>query len=213
MLLLATRSSGKLRELLPLLEEAGFAAQTLLDVGLPEEADEAGIERWDTFEDNALAKARWFAARAPGRVVVADDSGLEVAALKGAPGVASKRWSHPPAGLEGEALDDFNNRYLRARLDQAGGVGAVSDAAYVCVAAAVWPSGQLIVRGETTGVIVASPRGSSGFGYDPFFAAADLGGRTFAEASREEKAAVSHRGRAFRALLEALAPRLRAQEW
>ena len=203
-LLLATRSAGKLRELVPLLEEAGFSAETLLEAGILEEKGELSIEAFDSFEENALAKARWFAHRAPGRIVVADDSGLTVAALGGAPGVASKRWSSAPAELVGHHLDEFNNRYLRARLDQMPGVGATSPAAYVCVAAAVWKDGQLLRRGDTHGQIVAAPRGNGGFGYDPLFASDDLDGRTFGEASREEKAGVSHRGRAFRELLRAL---------
>lgn len=203
-LLLATRSAGKLRELVPLLDEAGFTAETLVDAGLPERDGEASIEVFGSFEENARAKAMWFAGLAPGRVVLADDSGLTVDALGGAPGVHSKRWSCPPASLDGAALDAFNNRHLRQRLEQARGIGATSTAAYVCAAAAVWPGGELVTRGETAGEIIAQPRGGGGFGYDPIFASDDLGGRTFAEASREEKAAVSHRGRAFRELLHRL---------
>lgn len=203
-LLLATRSAGKLRELVPLLEQAGFTAETLVDAGLPEHADEGSIEAYDSFEANALAKARWFARLAPGRIVIADDSGLTVDALDGAPGVRSKRWSRPPATLAGVELDAFNNWYLRQRLDRARGVGATSPASYVCVAAAVGPRGELVARGETAGEIIAEPRGDGGFGYDPLFASIDLSGRTFAEASRAEKASVSHRGRAFRELLREL---------
>jgi len=203
-LLLATRSAGKLRELLPLLERAGFAGETLVDAGLPEEPGEDAIEAFETFEANALAKARWFAERAPGRVVLADDSGLTVDALGGGPGVHSKRWANADPALAGAALDGCNNRFLLEHLSafpretqRAGG--------YVCVAAAAWDDRSLVARGETRGVILPSPRGAGGFGYDPLFASDDLGGRTFAEATVAEKERVSHRGRAFRRLLARLA--------
>jgi XTP/dITP diphosphohydrolase len=130
--------------------------------------------------------------------VVADDSGLEVLALGGQPGVRSKRWSGR-ADLSGVALDDANNarlvNELRSRHDRR--------ARYVCVAAYVDALGELTTRGESEGSIAQGPRGAGGFGYDPFFVSSELG-VTFAEASLEEKERVSHRGRAFRALLAAL---------
>jgi XTP/dITP diphosphohydrolase len=152
-LLIATRSQGKLRELRPLLERAGFTVVGLDEHGIEHEAAEDDLERFETFEENALAKARYFYEVSGGIATVADDSGLVVAALGGAPGVRSKRWSGR-ADLEGRALDEA--------------------------------------------------RGGGGFGYDPYFASGELGGRTFAEAPRDEKERVSHRGRAFRRLLEAL---------
>ena len=198
---LATRSVGKLAELLPLLERHGWRGETLSTLGISESPAEDGLELFDTFEANALAKARYF-ARLTGRVVLADDSGLEVDALEGRPGVHSKRWSGSP--LSGEALDAANNAFL---LEQLRAAGALTDgdrtARYVCAAACVWAEGERVVRGTTEGLLLTAPRGMGGFGYDPYFLSADLG-RTFAEVDRSEKAAVSHRGRAFRALLDAL---------
>lgn len=202
---IATRSAGKLGELRALFEAAGFAVIDLDAAGIPEEAAEEGLEVWPTFEENALAKARWFAAKAGGRPVVADDSGLSVEGLGGAPGVRSKRWSERP-DLSGKALDAANNAKLVAALD------GVADrrARYVCAAAYVGPEGEVVVRGETTGVMLERPRGTGGFGYDPYFLSDELG-TTFAEASREEKGRVSHRGRAFVKLLAALGELQRAR--
>ena len=200
-LLLATRSQGKLRELLPLLAQAGFEAETLDDAGIAERPEEDALEVFDSFEANALAKARWFAALAPGRVVLADDSGLAVDALGGRPGVASKRWSNRP-DLTGVALDEENNALLQREL--AGVPDGARGARYLCAAAAAVAPGHVIVAlGETSGEILTTPRGTGGFGYDPFFLSTDLG-KTFGEATRGEKDGVSHRGRAFRALLERL---------
>jgi XTP/dITP diphosphohydrolase len=205
-LLIATRSEGKLRELLPLLASHGLQAESLGDAGIEETPDEADLECFDTFEANALAKARWFSRLAPGRIVLADDSGLAVDALDGRPGVASKRWSNRP-DLAGSALDEENNRLLLAALDQAAARGdGRRSAAYICAAACCGDGLEMVAQGETRGTIVHEPQGRGGFGYDPFFLSDDLG-RTFAEVSREEKAAVSHRGRAFRALLDGLIAR------
>jgi len=196
-IVLATRSAGKLWELRPMFEGAGFRVVDLNEAGLPEIADEAGVERFDTFEDNALAKARhfWARCRCP---VVADDSGLEVHALGGRPGVLSKRWSGRD-DLTGRALDSANNARLVSELT---GVPDRS-ARYVCVAAYVDGRREVLRRGEVHGVILETPRGSEGFGYDPYFEATELG-RTFGESVREEKAQVSHRGRAFRQLIAEL---------
>ena len=119
-------------------------------------------------------------------------------ALGGAPGVLSKRWSGR-ADLSGQALDDENNRLLLERLT---GV-ANRSARYVCAAAFVDATRELVSRGETAGRIIDAPRGEHGFGYDPYFFSPELE-RTFGEATREEKERVSHRGRAFRALLSRL---------
>ncbi len=196
--LLATRSEGKLRELRPLFAAAGFAVQDLREAGAVETTDEDAVEAFDTFERNALAKARYFHALT-GRAVVADDSGLEVAVLGGAPGVRSKRWSGR-SDLAGQVLDDANNAKLLERLRD------VADpvAQYVCAAAWCDAGGELVIRGETSGRIVREPRGVEGFGYDPYFLSDELGA-TFGESSREAKERVSHRGRAFRALLERIA--------
>ena len=195
--LLATRSAGKLRELLPLFTAQGLEVIDLASAGIVETADEDALEVFSTFEENALAKARYFFRRT-GRGTFADDSGLEVDALGGAPGVLSKRWSGR-ADLSGQVLDDENNRLLLARLH------GVSDrsARYVCAAAYVDRDRALVSRGQTTGRIAEAPSGASGFGYDPYFISAELG-RTFGDATREVKERVSHRGRAFRALLARL---------
>lgn len=198
---MATRSEGKLRELAPLLASYGWQAVTLDACGLAPSADEDALEVFDTFEANALAKARYFAQRT-GQLVVADDSGLTVEALAGRPGVHSKRWSG--SVLEGPALDAFNNAFLQERLLEAAQAGRPSrSAAYVCAAACAWPGGELVRTGRTTGRMLTSPEGQGGFGYDPYFWSDELQA-TFASVSREAKAAVSHRGRAFAALLSAL---------
>lgn len=197
--LLATRSAGKVRELRPLLERAGWTVVDLESFGLYDEAEEAEIERHATFEENALAKARYFYETAGGIATIADDSGLEVVHLGGAPGVRTKRFSGRD-DLTGQALDDANNRALMAALEGA----RDRSARYVCAAAFVGHDAELVRRGETSGRILVAPRGSGGFGYDPYFESPELDGRTFAEAATEEKEAVSHRGRAFRALLDAL---------
>ena len=202
MLLLATRSAGKLRELLPLCAARGIEALGLEAAGVVESRVEDELEMLDTFEGNALAKARHFfeQTRIP---TAADDSGLVVPALGGQPGVKSKRWSGRP-DLSGRALDDENNRLLIERLQ---GIGD-RRAYYVCAAAYADGAGEIVRRGEVHGRIVDVPRGDEGFGYDPYFEADELGGRTFGEASRDEKETVSHRARAFRALLDAIAERL-----
>lgn len=195
--LLATRSSGKLRELRPLFTAAGIAVQDLTEAGIGATADEDAVEAFATFEENALAKARYFQALT-GRAVVADDSGLEVAVLGGSPGVRSRRWSGR-TDLYGQALDDANNDKLLSVLS----AFEKPLARYVCAAAYCDGSLDEVVRGETGGVIVREARGAEGFGYDPYFFSVELG-VTFGEASRDAKERVSHRGRAFRALLERL---------
>jgi len=197
--LLATRNAGKLRELVPLLAEGGWRAETLEQAGVPETADEEALEVGETFAANALAKARHFAALCD-RLVLADDSGLVVDALGGAPGVRSKRWTGVD-GVTGAALDAVNNAQLLARLEAVGAMTpARRGARYVCAAAAAWPGGAVVTEGETAGRILPAPEGAGGFGYDPLFWSEDLGAG-FGTVTREAKAAVSHRGRAFRALV------------
>ena len=192
---LATRSEGKMRELEPMLREVGFAPVTLTRLGIPHALEEEAIERFETFHENALAKARYFYARCGGLPVIAEDSGIEVAALGGRPGVRSKRWAGRP-DLAGVPLDEANNAHLLTALR-----GMDNRAArYVCEAAWVDAAGVRIARGECSGEIIDTPRGSNGFGYDPFFYSPELG-KTFGEASFSEKAGVSHRARALRALL------------
>lgn len=194
-LLLATRSTGKLRELRALFSSYGLRVIDLAEAGVDESGDEDSLEAFSTFEENALAKARFFHART-GRPTIADDSGLAVLALDGRPGVLSKRWSGR-TDLTGQALDDENNHLLLAALRNTRDRRAY----YVCAAAYVDDRRELVCRGEVHGRIVDVARGSGGFGYDPYFAAEELAGRTFGEVSRDEKERVSHRARAFRALL------------
>lgn len=196
-LLLATRSEGKLRELRPMFAAAGLRVQDLRDAGVAPAPDEELVEAFDTFVANASAKARYFHALT-GLPTVADDSGLEVDALNGAPGVRSKRWSGR-ADLSGQALDDANNAKLLAALDTVDRPRA----RYVCAAAYFDGTREDVVLGVTHGTMIRDARGSEGFGYDPFFLSDELG-VTFGESSQEAKAEVSHRGRAFRALLERL---------
>ena len=192
---LATRSAGKLRELRAMFESAGIALEDLGSAGLAgEDPAEDGLEVHETFEENARAKARWFAARLPGRIVIADDSGLEVTALGGVPGVRSKRWSGSAAN--GAALDADNNAALQRAL--AGKTDRT--ARYVCVVVCVDGPREWVARGECAGRILERPEGTEGFGYDPYFFSEALS-KPFGVVSREEKARVSHRGSAFRALL------------
>lgn len=196
-ILLATRSAGKLRELAGILNAAGLEGVTLDEAGIALAPDEDAIECYETFEENALAKARWF-NRIAGVPTMADDSGLCVDALGGAPGVWSKRYSGR-FDLSGQALDDANNAKLlaelRAKFDKS--------AKYVCAAAYVDGDREVVALGETSGRIVDTPSGANGFGYDPYFQSSELDA-TFGDATTEAKQEVSHRGRAFRALVAAL---------
>ncbi|WP_156656360.1 RdgB/HAM1 family non-canonical purine NTP pyrophosphatase [Mycobacterium sp. 852002-51152_SCH6134967] len=192
-LLVASRNPKKLAELHRVLATAGVSGLTLLsldDVPAFDEAPETGT----TFEENALAKAR-DAHRATGLAAVADDSGLEVAALNAMPGVLSARW----AGRHGD--DAANTALLLAQLSDVPDVRR--SAAFVSACALVHSAGEVVVRGEWLGSIVRSPRGEGGFGYDPVFLPAGST-RTAAELDAAEKDAASHRGRALRALLPAL---------
>jgi XTP/dITP diphosphohydrolase len=203
--LLATRSGGKLRELHEIFKEFGLSVTDPATLGIVETSEEETLECYDTFEENALAKARYFCARSGGLPTFGDDSGLCVDALGGEPGVYSKRWSGR-LDLPAKALDLANNAKLLIRMNEArssGGSSFTDSARYVCVAAFKDPLGEDTRRGEIEGRILLDPRGSGGFGYDPYFEAPDLGG-TFAEANIEKTARHSHRSRAFRALLNAL---------
>ena len=196
--IVATRNPGKLRELVPLFAAIGVRVVDLDAAGIPESPEEDDVEAFETFEENALAKARYFHRASGGLPTVADDSGLEVEALGGAPGVRSKRF----AGAEGASrvVDAANNALIVERL------AGVADrrARFVCAAAYVGGEGALVRRGVVPGRIVDRAAGTLGFGYDPHFHADELG-KTFGEATVAEKATVSHRARAFAALVEALA--------
>ena len=156
--------------------------------------DPAVEETGATFEANALLKAHAVCARTGG-LAIADDSGIEIDALDRRPGIHSARWTEE---------SDWVPRVLR-ELD--GVAGSARSARYVAAAAAVWPDGrEVVVRGVVEGHVPDAPRGTGGFGYDPVFVPDEGDGRTFAEMSADEKHALSHRGRAFRAL----APHLRS---
>ena len=192
-MLVASRNRKKLAELHRVLDRAGLSTLALVsldDVRAFDETPETGA----TFEENALAKAR-AAFAATGLASLADDSGLEVAALNGMPGVFSARWS----GRHGD--DASNIALLLAQLrdvpeEQRG-------AAFVSACALVSGSGEVVVRGEWPGTIAREPRGDGGFGYDPVFIP-DCYDRTAAQLSPAEKDAISHRGRALALLLPAL---------
>ena len=183
---LATGNRKKLVELERILEGLDVELVPMTDLGL-----ESPVEDGDTFEANALIKAR-AACGSTGMPALADDSGLEVDALDGAPGVHSSRY----AGIETDDL--ANNRKL---LEELAAIPAHERTArFVCVAALVAPDGrEWTERGVMEGRIADEPRGDRGFGYDPHFVAADET-RTNAELSPEEKDARSHRGAAFRAV-------------
>ncbi len=192
----ATRSGDKLREIRQIFAvHPGLRVLGLDEAGVPESPEEEGIEAFSTFEENALAKARYFAARTS-HLVFADDSGLAVDALGGAPGVWSKRFSGR-SDLRGAALDRANNEALLERLS--GVPEAERTGRYVCVVALVLPDGtEPLFRGECGGVILPAPRGTGGFGYDPLFYLPEEG-RTFGELPMERKNELSHRGKAVRA--------------
>ncbi len=198
-LLVATRSRGKQSEFRELLGSLPFEIVFPDDIGLAEVPDEDRLEVFDTFEANARAKARWFAEHS-GLVTLADDSGLEVDALGGAPGVLSKRYG----GLNGSDHDvtAANSARLIAALREV--PDDLRTARYRCVLVMVRPDGSdLIGDGVTEGQIVREARGTNGFGYDPLFVSDDLG-LTFGEADSATKRAVSHRGRAVAALMARL---------
>ncbi len=208
-LLVATRSPGKIAEFRALLAPWRLELRVPGDIGLTHTADEADLESGDTFEANAVAKARWFAARS-GMPALADDSGLEVDALGGAPGVHSKRF----AGRDGDdvgALSAANIALLLERLRDV--PPSRRGARYRTVLALCWPPSPgperpcAIAHGTTEGQILLRPTGSAGFGYDPVFFSDELR-RGFGEVTAAEKGTVSHRARAIRqlaAVLEALA--------
>ena len=199
--LVATRSAHKLGEIRRILGGVpGLQLLTPDEAGLPPVPEEEGIEIHETFEENALTKARWFRERS-GMTVLADDSGLVVDALGGEPGVRSRRFA--PHRLPGEGVDEANNRHLLERLQ--GVPQAERTARFVCVA--VLDTGAegepLVVRGEAEGRMLEAPVGQGGFGYDPLFLDPEAG-VAFAELSGEEKDARSHRGKAFREMARRL---------
>jgi XTP/dITP diphosphohydrolase len=202
-LLVATRSSHKLRELRELLELAHGELVSLDDLGIPGDPEETGA----TFRTNAAIKAR-FGARASGLPTLADDSGLEVDALEGGPGVRTRRYAGE------DATDQENNALLLATLADL--PPERRGARYVCVLALAVPDPSAgprdavsltFTRGTCRGRIARAPRGTGGFGYDPIFEpASELpGGRTLGLWTSAEKHAISHRARAARRMTPHLA--------
>ena len=188
-IVLATRNAGKIREFSALMANMGVEVLGLDAFPEVEEVEETGT----TFEENALLKARAVAA-ATGLIAVADDSGISVDALDGAPGVYSARF----AGGHGDA--EANNAKLLQELKDV--PDAKRTARFVCVVAASKPDGRVITaRGEWEGRITHGYAGKSGFGYDPIFFDAELN-MTAAQMTPEQKNARSHRGKALRSLME-----------
>jgi XTP/dITP diphosphohydrolase len=182
-LVLATGNQHKLTEVRFILPEWEVEGR---DSGV----DETGT----TFEENALLKARAMAAAlADGEVALGDDSGIEIDALGGAPGIHSSRWTTESNWIPRvlHELADVPDEKRTCR--------------YVCAAAAAWPDGrEVVVRGTVEGLVTDQPRGHGGFGYDPIMRPVEADGRTFGEMSDAEKHAISHRARAFRALADQL---------
>jgi XTP/dITP diphosphohydrolase len=179
---LATGNPHKVSEIVEIL--GPDVSLTAVDTGVAE----TGL----TFEENALLKAR-AASASTGMLALADDSGIEIDAIGGAPGIHSARWTEE---------HDWIPRVLR---ELEGVPPEERTARFVSAAAAVWPDGRTVVRrGVVEGHIPAAARGLAGFGYDPVFVPVEGDGRTFGEMTAEEKHALSHRGRAFRALRDEL---------
>lgn len=201
-LLVATRSPGKQREVRRLLEGSGLDVVFPDDAGVFASPEEDVLELHDSFQANARAKAEYF-ARQTGLPTVAEDAGLEVLSLGGEPGVRSRRWSGASGSEENVSAE--NNALLLRRLR--GAPEARRRARYRSVLVLYRkPNGfPEVFEGDCTGRILDEPHGTAGFGYDPLFWSDDLG-KTFGEAAAAEKDAVSHRGRAFRALRAALVP-------
>ncbi|MCH8144730.1 MAG: RdgB/HAM1 family non-canonical purine NTP pyrophosphatase [Gemmatimonadetes bacterium] len=199
-LLIATRNPGKRREIQQFLDDLSVEIVFPDDVGIYESPQELKLETESTFEGNARAKAEFFQKRSR-LPTVAEDSGIEVLSLGGAPGVRSRRFAMVQPGQD-EA--EANNRELLRRL-----AGAPPDrrgARYRSVAVFIKKLDALphVFEGSCQGRITTEPQGTGGFGYDPLFHSNDLE-KTFGQANPEEKNAVSHRGRAFRALAKWLA--------
>jgi XTP/dITP diphosphohydrolase len=191
-LVLATANPDKAEEIRAVLHDAGVDVELVPRPGDVPEVDETGT----TLEDNARLKAVAL-CEATGLPAVADDTGLAVDALGGAPGVASARYAGDDASYAdnvAKLLRQLGDRPREART-----------ARFTTVALAHWPDGREVAAiGDVEGEIAATPRGGGGFGYDPVFVPVEGDGRTFAEMSAEEKHRVSHRGRAFRTLADGL---------
>ena len=185
-LAVASKNSDKIREIEEVIGSLGLVDEIVRDLAW-EDVEETG----STLEENALLKAR-AAVEATGLPVIADDTGLEVEALDGAPGVHTARYAGP------EATYADNISKMLSEMDGVKERGA----RFITVVALVFPDGvEVLAEGSVDGVITSTPRGSGGFGYDPIF---EVDGRTLAEMTPEEKNDLSHRARAIRALAESL---------
>jgi XTP/dITP diphosphohydrolase len=195
-ILIASSNSGKLRDF------SGAASLYKVEFELIpnfKQLPEA-VEDGETFAENARKKSEHYSRWVVDRLVLADDSGLEVDALGGAPGVHSARYAALDTGLSGNSKDEANNARLLREL--AGVENARRGARFVSVISVARDGCEVAsFRGEAEGVLLHSPKGNNGFGYDPLFWFAPLG-KTFAELTPEEKTAVSHRGEAIRRFLE-----------
>lgn len=191
-LIIATKNEGKRVEMEQLLAPLGIEVVSLASLGdLPEAVEDA-----DTFAGNARAKAEFY-AKETGCACIADDSGLEVAALGGAPGVYSARF----AGRHGD--DAANNEKLCKEIRAKGLTESAAD--YRCAMAFAAPDGTAyLTEGRCDGKVVLTPVGEGGFGYDPYFIPEEYPERHMAELTLSEKQAISHRGKALRAMLEKL---------
>jgi XTP/dITP diphosphohydrolase len=195
-ILVATSNAGKIRDFIGAARVHGVE----LDL-LPEyKKIDPPVEDGDTFEANARLKAEYYSRHVPGQLVLADDSGLEVDALGGAPGVRSARYATDEIGYTGHDIDDRNNALVLERLAR------IPDGSrggrFVCVLALAKDGATLATfSGKAEGVILRGLRGDNGFGYDPMFYFPEIG-KTFAELSAEEKSQYSHRGAAFRRFLD-----------
>lgn len=183
--ILATSNQSKIAEVRLIMRERQIEVD-----GLPASAPTNDLEVGGTFAENALLKARYY-QQISRRPTIADDSGLEVDALGGAPGIYSARYA-------GAGASDADR--IARILNEMRGVGARDRGArFTCAAAVVWEGGEKVFLDHAQGVILESPRGGNGFGYDPIFFYEPFE-KTFAELTQSEKAEVSHRGRAFRRL-------------
>ena len=187
-LVLATHNQGKVREIAALLGPYGMEPVAASELGLPEPE-----ETEDSFAGNALLKAR-AASRASGLVALSDDSGLEVAALGGQPGVYTANWAERPDGTRDWMM-------AMHKVEAALPAHAARDAAFVCTLALAWPDGHAdVFEGRVAGTLVWPPRGDRGFGYDPVFQPAGYD-QTFGEMDPALKHSISHRAAAFAKLV------------
>jgi non-canonical purine NTP pyrophosphatase (RdgB/HAM1 family) len=196
-IILATTNQGKLKELRKLLEGYPVVLGSLSEVEKVEDFE----EKWSNFSENAKEKAKYYSVLS-GNYVIADDSGLKVDILDGKPGVHSARF----AGVQGPDRDRANNQKL---LEMLADFPMEKRTAHFCCCLCLCKPGEVVfeVQGQMEGLIIDSPRGDNGFGYDPIFYLPQLD-KTVAQLSAEEKNKISHRGQALRELLKKLAPLL-----